>query len=99
MPDHNNKHNNHNNLNSHNTINTYGAQSPSPYRDLNTYSSEGFEPPLKDFNSAFRQTPLPLSGGSEADTAVEEDRGINWSSVLSLSSQSDLDPQIGRAHV
>merc|ERR1719225_2399928 len=67
-----------NNLNSHNNI--------------NTYSNEGFEPPLKDFNSAFRQTPVPLSGGSEADTAVEEDRGINWSSVLSLSSQSDLDP-------
>ena len=81
-----------NNLNNHNAINSYVGQSPSPYRDLNTYSSEGFEPPLKDFNSAFRQTPLPLSGSSEADTAVEEDRGINWSSVLSLSSQSDLDP-------
>jgi len=74
-----------NNLNNHN-VNSYVAQSPNPYRDL-SYSNEGFEPTLKDFNSAFRPTPLP-----ESDSVVEEDRGINWSSVLSLSSQSDLDP-------
>lgn len=73
-----------NNLNNHN-VNSYLAQSPNPYRDLSYTSSEGFEPPLKDFNSAFRH-------GSEGDNGGEEDRGINWSSVLSLSSQSDLDP-------
>merc|ERR1711963_95728 len=69
--------------NNHN-VNSYVAQSPNPYRDTG-YSGDSFEPPLKDFNSAFRQTPLPMVS-SEADT------GINWSSVLSLSSQSDLDP-------
>jgi len=80
-----------NNLNNHN-VNSYVAQSPNPYRDLG-YSSEGFEPPLKDFNSAFRQTPLPSLSHETTDNGSEtEDRGINWSSVLSLSSQSDLDP-------
>merc|ERR1711936_1278129 len=64
--------------------NSYVAQSPNPYRDSG-YSSDSFEPPLKDFNSAFRQTPLPM-------VSTEADTGINWSSVLSLSSQSDLDP-------
>lgn len=72
-------------------INSYNvAQSPNPYRDNNYSSSEGFEPPLKDFNSAFRQS--SLSSSSDSDSGVDEDRGINWSSVLSLSSQSDLDP-------
>jgi len=71
-----------NNLNNHNS---YLAQSPNPYRDLSYTTSEGFEPPLKDFNSAFRH-------GSETENGGEEERGINWSSVLSLSSQSDLDP-------
>merc|ERR1719225_937687 len=83
------------NLNSHAPANSYVAQSPAPYRDQHGYNSstESFEPPLKDFNSAFRQTPLPgLGGHPEGDSGVEEERGINWSSVLSLSSQSDLYP-------
>ena len=83
------------NLNSPAPANSYVAQSPAPYRDQHGYNSstESFEPPLKDFNSAFRQTPLPgLGGHPEVESGVEEDRGINWSSVLSLSSQSDLDP-------
>jgi len=69
---------------------------PHSYRD-NAYSpanGEPFETPLKDFNSAFRQTPLPtLPNPVETNEAgAEEERGINWSSVLSLSSQTDLDP-------
>lgn len=73
----------------------------------------GFDAPLKDFNSAFRQTPIPSPspasavGGSEGgqqDVGGSEDEergggggsssggGINWSSVLSLSSQAELDP-------
>lgn len=78
----------------------------------------GFDAPLKDFNSAFRQTPIPPSantllgnvsvGGGSSDqqqdgsvSVDDEDRsgggggsssGINWSSVLSLSSQAELDP-------
>jgi len=76
------------NLNNHGSVNSYVSQSPNPYRD--SYSnSEGFEPPLKDFNSAFRQSP---ASSDSSDSGIEEDRGINWSSVLSLSSQSDLDP-------
>jgi len=59
---------------------------PNPYRDNNSFNNQAFDAPLKDFNSAFRQS-------SPADSeAVEEDRGINWSSVLSLSSQTELDP-------
>lgn len=77
-----------NNLNNQN-INNFVGQSPNPYRDMG-YTSESFEPPLKDFNSAFRQTPIPMN--TDGDSGLEEDRGINWSSVLSLSSQSDLDP-------
>lgn len=59
----------------------------------------GFDAPLKDFNSAFRQTPLP---SPTHDMSEEEERGsggggsggggINWSSVLSLSSQAELEP-------
>jgi len=77
-----------NNLNNQN-INSFAPPTPNPYRD-NGYSNESFEPPLKDFNSAFRQTPVPMN--TDGDSGIEEDRGINWSSVLSLSSQSDLDP-------
>jgi len=81
-----------NNLNNQNSFN---PPTPHPYNRETNYSSngEGFEAPLKDFNSAFRQTPLPPQPveGTE-QVPVEEERGINWSSVLSLSSQSDLDP-------
>lgn len=60
---------------------------PNSYRE-NSFSSEGgFEAPLKDFNSAFRQTPVPPS-----ESEGEEEREINWSSVLSLTSQNELDP-------
>lgn len=59
---------------------------PNPYRE-NSFNSESFEAPLKDFNSAFRQTQL-----SSSESEGEEDRGINWSSVLSLTSQNELDP-------
>jgi len=86
-----------NNLNNQN-LNSFAPPNPShTYRD-NSYSTtngEGFEAPLKDFNSAFRQTPqptLPNHGDGGCEGGVEEERGINWSSVLSLSSQSDLDP-------
>merc|ERR1711879_868388 len=35
----------------------------------------------------------PAHPGSDLDSGIsDEDRGINWSSVLSLSSQSELDP-------
>lgn len=58
-----------------------------------------YENTLKDFNSAFRSTPYssPAHPGSDMDSGlgdVDMDRGINWSSVLSLTSgsQSDLDP-------
>jgi hypothetical protein len=60
-----------------------------------------FDAPLKDFNSAFRQTPAPLSSvgvsaAGQTDVSSDDDDrgggGINWSSVLSLSSQAELDP-------
>jgi len=86
-----------NNLNNQN-LNSFAPPTPAhPYRE-NSYSqagsTDGFEAPLKDFNSAFRQTPVPLLPTPVEPTEVgsEEERGINWSSVLSLSSQSDLDP-------
>jgi len=85
-----------NNLNNQN-LSSFAPPTPAhPYRD-NSYpstTSEGFEPPLKDFNSAFRQTPVPLAPApvEAVEGSAEEERGINWSSVLSLSSQSDLDP-------
>ena len=60
---------------------------PNPYRENNTFNSESFEAPLKDFNSAFRQTQL-----SHSESEGEEEREINWSSVLSLTSQNELDP-------
>ena len=88
-----------NNLNNQN-LNSFAPPTPShPYRENGSYSqggntTDGFEAPLKDFNSAFRQTPVPLLPTPVEPTEVgsEEERGINWSSVLSLSSQSDLDP-------
>ena len=73
---------------------TPGSQQPpifsAPNREL-----EPYENTLKDFNSAFRSTPYssPAHPGSDMDSGIaDEDRGINWSSVLSLSSQSELDP-------
>jgi hypothetical protein len=89
-----------NNLNNQNMNSFAPPTPPHPYRE-NGYpsgTSEGFEAPLKDFNSAFRQTPVPLLPTvplppvEATEAKVEEERGINWSSVLSLSSQSDLDP-------
>jgi len=52
------------------------------------------EESLKDFNSAFRQSPPPFSMdlGKNEECIQEEERGINWSSVLSLSHQSEDDP-------
>jgi len=62
-------------------------------------SQSCYETTLKDFNSAFRSTPYssPVHPGSDMDSGlgdVDMDRGINWSSVLSLTSgsQSELDP-------
>ena len=58
----------------------------------------GFDAPLKDFNSAFRQSSPAASpaASSVADSSSSdsdsEERGINWSSVLSLTSQNELDP-------
>lgn len=58
--------------------------------------ADTYETTLKDFNSAFRSTPYssPVHPGTEVDSGLgdNEDRGINWSSVLTLSSQSELDP-------
>ena len=66
---------------------------PNPYRaDNSAFSTEAFEAPLKDFNSAFRQTPLHSSEAEGAGSCGDEERGINWSSVLSLTSQNELDP-------
>jgi len=82
---------------------------PNPYREasvsagceVNTNNTAGgFDAPLKDFNSAFRQSPSSLPPASANSTAAsqqpesgdEERNGINWSSVLSLSSQAELDP-------
>ena len=84
-----------NNINNQN-LNSFAPPTPAhPYRE-NSYSqsTDGFEAPLKDFNSAFRQTPVPLlpTPVEATEAGGEEERGINWSSVLSLSSQSDLDP-------
>ena len=45
-----------------------------------------YENTLKDFNSAFRSS-TPYSMDTDSDHS-----SINWSSVLSLSSQSELDP-------
>ena len=61
--------------------------------------TDTYETALKDFNTAFRITTpyaspaheVELSSSSES--SVTEDKGsINWGSVLSLSSQSELDP-------
>lgn len=112
-------------------------QTPNPYRDNgNGYSSnvdsssnnsscESFDAPLKDFNSAFRQSSTPplvpqslvqsssscsgsintvtmahevsssmslTSQSSTMTSSLDDERGINWSSVLSLTSQTELDP-------
>jgi len=68
---------------------------PNPYtRDngSNAFVQEnGFDAPLKDFNSAFRQS-SPLMASSPESSENDEERGINWSSVLSLTSQNELDP-------
>jgi hypothetical protein len=86
--------NNYNNWPNHNpqNLNSFAPPTPNPYRDNNNFSNDSFEAPLKDFNSAFRQTPIPLPNDVDSGGGGEEERGINWSSVLSLSSQSDLDP-------
>ena len=56
--------------------------------------SDTYETALKDFNTAFRITPTPYaSPAHEVELSSEdssEDKGINWGSVLSLSSQSEL---------
>ena len=60
----------------------------------NSYS-DTYESTLKDFNTAFRLTPFssPAHASSDMDSGIaDEDRGINWGSVLSLSNQSELDP-------
>ena len=66
---------------------------------MDTLPPCSYETTLKDFNSAFRSTPYssPAHPGSDMDSGlgdVDMDRGINWSSVLSLTSgsQSELDP-------
>ena len=67
-----------------------------PPQSFNSREMEvSYETTLKDFNSAFRSTPYssPAHPGTEMDSGLgDDDRGINWSSVLSLSSQSELDP-------
>ena len=81
-----------------NSLNNQNLNSFAPpnlaQNNYSTGNNEGFEAPLKDFNSAFRQTPLPIlpSPVEPVEANTEEERGINWSSVLSLSSQSDMDP-------
>ncbi|XP_049960693.1 protein enabled homolog [Schistocerca serialis cubense] len=56
-----------------------------------------YEHTLRDFSASGRATPFPAACADnyDADSGVgdeESARGINWGSVLSLSSQSDLDP-------
>jgi len=81
-----------NNLNAAQTLGNFAPpQTPNPYRDSSFQAAgDGFEAPLKDFNSAFRQSSGSSPSSSESDG--DEDRGINWSSVLSLTSQTELDP-------
>ncbi|KAJ8874397.1 hypothetical protein PR048_025246 [Dryococelus australis] len=55
--------------------------------------SSPYEQNLREFSSSGRATPFPHN--YETDSGLGDDesgRGINWGSVLSLSSQSDLDP-------
>ena len=60
--------------------------------------TDTYETALKDFNTAFRITNSPYASPAhevELSTSSVEDsveKGINWGSVLSLSSQSELDP-------
>lgn len=99
--------------NSGNNAASYSSQTSST--QSRTSSCGNFDAPLKDFNSAFRQSsPAPMmtsassascnishhttevSSSSLAITstpsALDDERGINWSSVLSLTSQNELDP-------
>ena len=74
----------------------YNMPTPNPPpQSFNRDMEVSYETTLKDFNSAFRSTPYssPAHPGTEMDSGLgDDDRGINWSSVLSLSSQSELDP-------
>lgn len=70
-----------------------------PYRTVNSCPEivPQYEQNLRDLSSSGRATPFPGAGHSNYDTDSgvgddESGRGINWGSVLSLSSQSDLDP-------
>lgn len=69
------------------------------YRSLNSCPEivPQYEQNLRDLSTSGRATPFPTSvhPNYETDSGVgdeESGRGINWGSVLSLSSQSDLDP-------
>merc|ERR1712080_328730 len=85
-------------MGSYNELSQDNQQPPHPACNQNTQNTyqdninlkEPLDAPLKDFNSVFRQTPTPFL--NEMGHSIEEEKGINWSSVLSLSSQSHLDP-------
>lgn len=69
------------------------------YRTLNPCPElvPQYEQNLRDLSTSGRATPFPTTvhPNYETDSGVgdeESGRGINWGSVLSLSSQSDLDP-------
>ncbi|KAK3912493.1 Cell division cycle-associated protein 4 [Frankliniella fusca] len=71
-----------------------GAGAATPYRlpEPTTYEQN-----FRELTTPLRPTPFPSPAhpGCDADSGLGDDdstRGINWGSVLSLSSQSDLDP-------
>ena len=71
------------------------TQQQQQYMTQSNGYSDTYETALKDFNTAFRITPTPYaSPAHEVELSSEdgsEDKGsINWGSVLSLSSQSEL---------
>jgi len=98
--------------------NTASYSSQNSSSQSRTSSCGNFDAPLKDFNSAFRQSSpssmmtsassiscnigpnsteatsssLAITSTSSTQISLDDERGINWSSVLSLTSQNELDP-------
>lgn len=78
-------------------MNGHGYPPATPYRvpEPTTYEQNFRE--LTTLTTPLRPTPFPspAHSGCDSDSGLGDDdttRGINWGSVLSLSSQSDLDP-------
>jgi len=105
-----------NNTGNSNNSTTFSNQTSSS--QSHSSSCNNFDAPLKDFNSAFRQSsnspmitsssssvscnigphitdvtsPSIISSTTSTQMSLDDERGINWSSVLSLTSQTELDP-------